>query len=117
MVDRIQRLVRRSGRHCVTLFVGRLNPAKLANLPELDILVLVACAETSVLDSREFLIPMVTPFEFECALSTGTTDVATVGAVSRVWTGERFWTDFRDLLPGKCLQFFFQAFFELMTLL
>uniref|UniRef100_A0A183B882 2-(3-amino-3-carboxypropyl)histidine synthase subunit 2 n=1 Tax=Echinostoma caproni TaxID=27848 RepID=A0A183B882_9TREM len=91
-VDRVERLLQRAGRFYVTLVVGRLNQAKLANLPELDLLVLIACPESSLLDSRDLLVPVITPFELECALGSGYS--------TRSWTGEKWWLDFRDLLPG-----------------
>ncbi|KAF7232792.1 hypothetical protein EG68_10589 [Paragonimus skrjabini miyazakii] len=103
VVERIKRLLRRAGRFYITLVVGRLNPAKLANLPELDLLVLIACPEASLLDSREMLIPVVTPFELECALSSVSACADSFdsdGISQRLWTGEKFWVDFRDLLPG-----------------
>ncbi|KAF8564002.1 hypothetical protein P879_07387 [Paragonimus westermani] len=103
IIERIKRLLRRAGRFYITLAVGRLNPAKLANLPELDLLVLIACPEASLFDSREMLIPVVTPFELECALSSVSACVDSFESVEnsqRLWTGEKFWVDFRDLLPG-----------------
>ncbi|TPP56115.1 Diphthamide biosynthesis protein 2 [Fasciola gigantica] len=102
IVDRIQRLLRRAGRFCVTLVVGRLNEAKLANLPELDLLVLIACPEASLLDSRDLLVPVITPFELECALAISDNEMA---LSARSWTGEKWWLDFRELLPGgACYQ-------------
>ncbi|KAJ3151843.1 Diphthamide biosynthesis protein 2 [Irineochytrium annulatum] len=54
--------------------VGKPNPAKLGNFLEIDAFVLVACPENSLLDSRDFLRPIVTPFELELALSPDTRD-------------------------------------------
>ncbi|KAF6773691.1 hypothetical protein AHF37_07374 [Paragonimus kellicotti] len=91
IVERTKRLLRRAGRFYITLVVGRLNPAKLANLPELDLLVLIACPEASLLDSREMLIPVVTPFELECALNSvsACADSSDSDETSqRLWTGE-----------------------------
>ncbi|CAI5511518.1 unnamed protein product [Closterium sp. Naga37s-1] len=77
----------------------RITPEKLANFPECDVLVLVACAEGVILDgmgqgssggsgsssgSRAFYAPVVTPFEALMALEEG-----------REWTGE-----YRMLLDG-----------------
>jgi len=65
-------------RHCpeatsYTLVVGKINPAKLTNFPEIDCFVLVACPEHSLLsdhDQRERYppIPIVTPLELLMAL-------------------------------------------------
>ncbi|CAI5492714.1 unnamed protein product [Closterium sp. Naga37s-1] len=74
----------------------RITPEKLANFPECDVLVLVACAEGVLLEgmvegasgssggSRAFYAPVVTPFEAMMALEEG-----------REWTGE-----YRMLLDG-----------------
>ncbi len=70
------------------LQVGKLNVAKLANFAEIDIFVLVACPENSLIDSSEFYRPMVTPFELEVACNE-----------AREWSGD-YYTDFRELLPG-----------------
>lgn len=69
--------------------VGKLNPQKLANFPEIDCFVIVACAENSLIDSKDFFRPIITPFEYEVAVNT-----------ARFWTGD-YVTDFRLLLPGK----------------
>ncbi|XP_009570449.1 PREDICTED: diphthamide biosynthesis protein 2, partial [Fulmarus glacialis] len=72
--------------------VGKPNPAKLANFLEVDIFVLVACAQNSLLDSSDFYRPVVTPYELELACNP-----------AREWTGN-YLTDFRDLLPGAWAQ-------------
>nr|CAH8863948.1 unnamed protein product [Trichobilharzia regenti] len=102
IVDRLKELLKRAKRSCITLVVGRLNAAKLANLPELQLLVLVACPEISLLNSREFHIPIITPFEMECALrSCCTHEQSSFDQLdNRMWTEEKFWVDFCDLLPG-----------------
>ncbi|CAN0301161.1 unnamed protein product, partial [Ectocarpus sp. 4 AP-2014] len=65
--------------------VGKVNVAKLANFAEVDVFCLVACAENSLLDSREFHAPVVTPLELEVALG------------KREWDGF-YSTNFDDLL-------------------
>ncbi len=50
-----------------TIAVGKLNTAKLANFLEVDVFVLVACPESSLLDSSQFYKPVVTPYEMEVA--------------------------------------------------
>ncbi len=47
--------------------MGKLNAPKMANFLEIDIFVLVACPENSLLDSQEFYKPVVTPYEMEVA--------------------------------------------------
>ena len=65
--------LRASGKRVYTLAVGKINPPKLANFPLIDVFVLVACAERTLLveaaaDSREFYRPLVTPLEVRLAL-------------------------------------------------
>ncbi|KAI3623729.1 Diphthamide biosynthesis protein 2 [Malassezia furfur] len=57
-----------SQRKVYTISVGKLNPAKLANFQEIDAFVLVACPENSLLDTKEFLRPIVTPWEMMLAV-------------------------------------------------
>lgn len=88
IIDRLKESIRRAGKKSYMFAMGKLNVAKLANFLEIDIYVLVACPENSLLDSSEFYRPVVTPFEMEVACNS-----------NREWTGE-YVTDFRDLLPG-----------------
>ncbi|NXV13721.1 DPH2 synthase, partial [Cepphus grylle] len=90
VLQHLRELLRRAGKRSYTLAVGKPNPAKLANFLEVDIFVLVACAQNTLLDSSEFYRPIVTPYELELACNP-----------AREWTGNYF-TDFRDLLPGAC---------------
>lgn len=87
--------------------VGRVNSAKLANVPGIDILVLIACPETSLSDSRDFIVPVITPFEMECALHASCMGHHYAESTShsnqqhRVWTEENFCADFQHLLEGN----------------
>lgn len=60
---------RKSARKVYTISVGKLNPAKLANFQEIDVFVLVACPENTLVDSKEFFRPIVTPFEMQLAVN------------------------------------------------
>lgn len=88
-VHRMESIIKKAEKKSYTFVVGKLNVAKLSNFLEIDIFVLVACPENSLIDSKEFFKPIVTPFEVEIALNS-----------SREWTGD-YYTDFRQLLPGK----------------
>ncbi|KFQ39378.1 Diphthamide biosynthesis protein 2, partial [Mesitornis unicolor] len=90
VLQHLRELLRRAGKRSYTLAVGKPNPAKLANFLEVDIFVLVACAQNSLLDSSDFYRPIITPYELELACNP-----------AREWTGD-YLTDFRDLLPGAC---------------
>ncbi|KAB1213079.1 Diphthamide biosynthesis protein 2 [Morella rubra] len=56
-------LIAGAGKKAYTLVVGRPNPAKLVNFPECDVFIYVSCAQTALLDSKEYLAPVITPFE------------------------------------------------------
>lgn len=86
MVNHLKKLIRDSGRKSYLFVVGKLNVHKLANFAEIDMFVLVACPRNSLVDSKEFYKPIITPFELELALKRG-----------RTWTGD-YTTDFRDVL-------------------
>jgi len=88
ILDKLRRLVKNSGRKCYTFLVGKPNVAKLANFPEIDLFVMVACPESSLEDSKEFLQPIITPWELEVALSPSVS-----------WGGEVV-TDFREMVEG-----------------
>jgi diphthamide biosynthesis protein 2 len=83
---RVKRLLKCMGRKYYTFIVGKINVAKLANHSEVDVYVLIACPENSLLDNKEFYKPIVTPFELEVALNP-----------KREWDGT-YTTDFADIL-------------------
>ncbi len=65
----MKRLVRAAGKRCYVFVVGKLNAPKLANFQEIELFVLLACAEHSLVDSKEFFRPLITPFELHLALA------------------------------------------------
>ncbi|XP_074858624.1 2-(3-amino-3-carboxypropyl)histidine synthase subunit 2 [Carettochelys insculpta] len=88
LLEHLRDVLRRAGKRSYTLAMGKLSPAKLANFLEVDVFVLVACPQNSLLDSKDFHRPVVTPYELELACNP-----------ARQW-GSLYVTDFRDLLPG-----------------
>ncbi|PWN92309.1 diphthamide biosynthesis protein [Acaromyces ingoldii] len=74
-------LTKKHGRKVYTISVGKLSPAKLANFQEVDIFVLVACPENSLVElkgtGKDYYKPIVTPWEMQIALDGG-----------RGWSGE-----------------------------
>jgi diphthamide biosynthesis protein 2 len=89
IIQQIKETLRRAGKNYYTVSIGDITPPKLANFPDIEVFVLVACPECSVVDSKEFFQPIITPFELELAFNKG-----------REWTGE-YIIDYRVLLPGK----------------
>jgi diphthamide biosynthesis protein 2 len=68
--------------------VGKVNVPKLANYAEIDAFVLVACQQNTLMDSKEFYKPIVTPYELQLALSP-----------TEEWDGQ-YKTDFREVIPA-----------------
>ncbi|KAI1789095.1 diphthamide biosynthesis protein [Ganoderma leucocontextum] len=89
LIAHLRTIIKRAHKKSYTISVGKVNPAKLANFLEIEAFVLVACPENSLLDAREFLCPIVTPYELEVALQPRQT-----------WTG-RYVLDFEQLLREK----------------
>ncbi|RXN17345.1 diphthamide biosynthesis 2 [Labeo rohita] len=88
IIEQLKDIIHKAGKKSYMFAMGKINVPKLANFLEIDVYVLVACPENSLLDSSEFYRPVVTPFEMDLACNK-----------HREWTGE-YVTDFRDLLPG-----------------
>jgi diphthamide biosynthesis protein 2 len=89
IITQLKSIIKSAGKKSYTLLVGKLNIAKLTNFSEMDVFVLVACPENSLIDSHEFYVPIITPFELEIAF-----------VQARDWTGD-YITDFSQLLPGS----------------
>jgi len=89
----LESAIRLAGKAVYRFVVGKPNTAKLANFSDIDIFVLIACPENSLIDSKEFFRPIVTPYEMELACNP-----------QRQWTGTCE-LDFRQLLPGDMCSF------------
>ncbi|CAK3960666.1 Diphthamide biosynthesis 2 [Lecanosticta acicola] len=89
-LEHCQGLISRAGKKSYTFVVGKVNAAKVANFSEIGGWVVIGCWESSLIESKEFFKPIITPFELEMALTDDK---------ERVWGGE--WVgDFSQLL-GK----------------
>ncbi|KAF7328851.1 2-(3-amino-3-carboxypropyl)histidine synthase subunit 2 [Mycena venus] len=86
LIKHLRALLARTRKKSYTISVGKLNPSKLANFAEIECFVLVACPENSLVEARDFLRPIITPFELEVALQA-----------EQSWTG-RYVLDFDKLL-------------------
>ncbi|EXJ96092.1 diphthamide biosynthesis protein 2 [Capronia coronata CBS 617.96] len=88
ILSHIQRQVAAAGKKSYLFVVGKLNPAKVANFSEIGGWIVIGCWESSLVDSKEFYKPIITPFELELALQSDD---------SRLWTGQ--WrADFQNVL-------------------
>jgi diphthamide biosynthesis protein 2 len=73
VIQRVTALIKAAGKKYYLISVGKLNPAKLANFLEIDAFILIACHENSLMQrdvDKEFLKPIITPFELMAALNT-----------------------------------------------
>eukprot|EP01112_Ceratiomyxa_fruticulosa_P017125 TRINITY_DN5275_c0_g2_i1.p1 TRINITY_DN5275_c0_g2~~TRINITY_DN5275_c0_g2_i1.p1 ORF type:complete len:550 (-),score=118.60 TRINITY_DN5275_c0_g2_i1:24-1673(-) len=84
IIEHSKKLITDSHRKYYVIVVGKLNEFKLANFSEIDIFVLVACPENSLVDNKKYYRPVITPFELDIALNAG------------LWTGD-YTTDFSSI--------------------
>lgn len=78
IVDHVRKQIAAAGKKSYMFVVGKLNAAKVANFSEIEGWVVIGCWESSLVDSKEFWKPVITPYELELALQSDDT---------RVWTG------------------------------
>ncbi|KAL4784590.1 hypothetical protein BJX76DRAFT_347715 [Aspergillus varians] len=88
IVEHVKEKIAAAGKKSYMFVVGKLNAAKVANFSEIGGWVVIGCWESSLVDSRDFWKPVITPFELEVALK---------GDDERVWTGA-WQSDFQSVL-------------------
>ncbi|OAK96305.1 diphthamide biosynthesis protein [Phaeosphaeriaceae sp. SRC1lsM3a] len=87
----VQRQITAAGKKYYTFVVGKVNAAKVANFSEVGGWVVIGCWESSLIESKDFWRPMITPWELGVAL---------MGDEERVWTGA--WeADFESVLKEE----------------
>lgn len=93
IVEHVKEKIAAAGKKSYMFVVGKLNAAKVANFSEIGGWVVIGCWESSLVDSKDFWKPVITPFELELALQ---------GDTERVWTGA-WQSDFQAILdqPAK----------------
>lgn len=77
MIANLRKMIANSGRKSYTVVAGKPNPQKLANFPEIEVFVIVSCELTALMDSRDYMQPIITPYEASIAFSSG-----------KMWMGE-----------------------------
>ncbi|CAK1544384.1 unnamed protein product [Leptosia nina] len=77
IINRMKQLCKANGKKSYIVSVGKPNVAKLANFPEIDIYVMIACPENNLYDSRDFYQPIVYPYELEVAFNSNQEDYLT----------------------------------------
>lgn len=88
IVEHVKRKIAEADKKSYMFVVGKLNAAKVANFSEIGGWVVIGCWESSLVDSKDFWKPVITPFELEMALQ---------GDTERVWTGA-WQSDFQTIL-------------------
>ncbi|EUC41795.1 hypothetical protein COCMIDRAFT_8549 [Bipolaris oryzae ATCC 44560] len=78
ILSHVQQQIAAAGKKSYTFVVGKVNAAKVANFSEVGGWVVIGCWESSLIESRDFWRPMITPWELGVALK---------GDAERVWTG------------------------------
>ncbi|MCJ1245064.1 Diphthamide biosynthesis protein 2 [Trapelia coarctata] len=88
IVEHVKAQILAAGKKSYTFVVGKVNAAKIANFSEVGGWVVIGCWESSLVESKDFWKPVITPFELELALK---------GDGERIWTGD--WrSDFQGIL-------------------
>ncbi|EAW11199.1 2-(3-amino-3-carboxypropyl)histidine synthase subunit 1/2 [Aspergillus clavatus NRRL 1] len=88
IVEHVKEKIAAAGKKSYMFVVGKLNAAKVANFSEIGGWVVIGCWESSLVDSKDFWKPVITPFELELALK---------GDTERIWTGA-WQSDFQSVL-------------------
>lgn len=90
IVEYVKKQISDAGKKSYLFVMGKLNAAKVANFSEIGGWVVIGCWESSLIDSKEFFKPVVTPFELGLALQSDS---------ERLWTGK--WRgDFQAVLDN-----------------
>lgn len=88
IVEHVKSQILAAGKKSYTFVVGKINAAKVANFSEIGAWIVIGCWESSLVESKEFWKPVITPFELGLALKRDD---------ERVWTGT--WrSDFQAIL-------------------
>ncbi|KAK9500429.1 hypothetical protein O3M35_001696 [Rhynocoris fuscipes] len=87
-VEHVKALCKRRNKKIYVISVGKPTPTKLANFPEVDLFVSIACPEAEFYERKTFVKPVVGLLDVELALNE-----------NRTWDNT-FSKDFRDLIEG-----------------
>ncbi|KAL1130670.1 hypothetical protein AAG570_011912 [Ranatra chinensis] len=90
-IAHVKKLCKHGNKKTYVFSVGKPNPAKLANFPEIDVFVAISCMEANFGDRKSYMQPIVGVFEVELAFNE-----------NRTWLSS-YSRDFRALIPGNVL--------------
>lgn len=88
IVEHVKSQILAAGKKSYTFVVGKINPAKVANFSEIGAWVVIGCWESSLIESKDFWKPVLTPFELDLALKRDD---------ERIWSG-KWSSNFQDVL-------------------
>lgn len=88
IVEHVKAQILAAGKKSYTFVVGKINAAKVANFSEVGAWVVIGCWESSLVESKDFWKPVLTPFELELALKRDD---------ERLWTG-KWSSNFQEVL-------------------
>ena len=88
IVEHVKSQILAAGKKSYTFVVGKINSAKVANFSEIGAWVVIGCWESSLVESKDFWKPVLTPFELELALKRDD---------ERIWSG-KWSSNFQDVL-------------------
>ncbi|GAB4815342.1 hypothetical protein N2152v2_002388 [Parachlorella kessleri] len=89
-IQSLRQAAQRAGKKTYTLLMGKPSPAKLANFPEIEVFVMVADPQGQILDSKEYMSPIITPYEAMLAFSPDSE-----------WEERRYRLDFDGVLKAR----------------
>ena len=102
IIEKCRDIIKSAGKRQYTFLVGKPNAPKLANFPEIDVFVAVACPLNSIelvigniskgreRSGTEFLRPIITPYELDVALNP-----------KQEWNGGTFKARYQTILTGN----------------
>ena len=108
VIQRLKKLIDAVGKKSYLISVGKPNPAKLGNYLEIDAFIFVACPQSTITlaQSKEYMNPIITPFELEIALTSLAEDSPETGNV---------WIPFVEGEAGRYVMNFGQIAHRLQT--
>lgn len=68
LADRLEDLAVKAGRRVYRFVVGQVTPEKLGNFPQIELFVSLASPENFPYNTRDFFVPIASPFELEVGL-------------------------------------------------
>ena len=88
VIRHLKEILKKAGKKSYVVSIGEINGPKLANFPDINAFVLVACPEATLIESKEFYQVVATPWEVEVAFG-------------RQNDQADYFVDYRVFIPGE----------------